>query len=156
MFDFYFFLKKFDPALPEDKYAYTPNFAVVNGEYLKDELKDFTAVLYSLSLDTNWEKLFAIITTYKNVQPVNANQWKKQLTLLNDVRRAGILEKIIRHLTKNPTYAVENSAFTEKVTDDYLKQIEKSIEDTLKKLLTEQKNSQVAALAQRVFGRAIY
>ena len=155
LFDYYFFLKKFDPALPEDKYTYTPNFAVVNGEYLKDGLKDFITVLYALSLDTNWEKLFAVITAYKNVQPVNAAQWKKQLSILNEVRRSSILEKIIRHLTKNPSYAVESSPFTEKVTDEYLKQIEKSIDDTLKKLITEQKNSQVAVLAQRVFGNEV-
>ena len=155
LFDYYFFLKKFDPALPEDKFSYTPNFAVVNGDYLKDELKDFITVMYGLSLDTNWEKLFAVITAYKNVQPVNPAQWKKQLNILNDVRRSGILEKIVRHLTKNPTYAIESSPFTEKVTDDYLKQVEKSIEGTLKEILTAQKNSQVAVLAQRVFGNEI-
>ena len=155
LFDYYFFLKKFDPALPEDKFTYTPNFVAVNGEYLKDELKDFITVLYSLSLDTNWEKLFAVITAYKNVQPVNAAQWKKQLGILNDIRRSNILEKVIRHLTKNPTYVIENSPFTEKITDEYLKQIDKSIEDTLQKLLTAQKNSQVAVLAQRVFGNEV-
>lgn len=155
LFDYYFFLKKFDPALAEDKYSYTPNFAAVNGEYLKEELNDFIVVLYGLSLDTNWEKLFTVITAYKNVQPVNPTQWKKHLGLLNDVRRSDILGKIIRHLTKNPTYTIENSPFTEKVTDDYLKQIENSIENTLRDILIAQKNSQVAVLVQRVFGNDI-
>ncbi|WP_230974516.1 DUF5312 family protein [Treponema vincentii] len=155
LFDYYFFLKKFDPALPEDKFSYTPNFSNVNGEYLKDELNDFIVVLNGLSLDANWEKLFAIITAYKNVQPVNAPQWKKHLGLLNDVRRTHILEKIIQHITKNPTYTVEISPFTEKVTDDYLKQIERSIDNTLKDIVEEQKNSQVAVLVQRVFGNTI-
>jgi len=152
LFDYYFFLKKFDPALPEDKYSYTPNYTTISGEYLKNELKDFIIVLYTLSLDTNWERLFAIITAYKNVQPVNAAQWKKQLSALNDVRRSEILEKIIRHLTKDPTYTIENTPSTEKITDDYLKQMEKTIEDTLKKILTAQKNSHIATLVQRAFG----
>ena len=155
LFDYYFFLKKFDPALPEDKFSYTPNFGNVNGEYLKDELKDFIVVLEGLSLDANWEKLFAIITAYKNVQPVNAPQWKKHLSTLNDIRRSHILEKIIQHITKNPTYTVETSPFTEKVTDDYLKQIERAIDNTLKDIIAEQKNSQVAVLVQRVFGNVI-
>ena len=155
LFDYYFFLKKFDPALPEDKFSYTPNFATVNGEYLKDELKDFIVVLNGLSLDANWEKLFAIITAYKNVQPVNAPLWKKHLSLLNDVRRSHILEKIIQHITKDTAYTVEISPFTEKVTDDYLKQIERSIDNTLRDIVMEQKNSQVAMLVQRVFGNVI-
>ena len=155
LFDYYFFLKKFDPALPEDKFTYTPNFSAVNSEYLKDELKDFIVVLNGLSLDANWEKLFTVITAYKNVQPVNAPQWKKHLGLLNDVRRSHILEKIIQHISKDPAYAVENSPFTEKVTDDYLKQIEQSIDNTLKDIITEQKNSQVAVMVQRVFGNTI-
>lgn len=155
LFDYYFFLKKFDPALLEDKFSYTPNFATVNGEYLKDELKDFIVVLNGLSLDANWEKLFAIITAYKNVQPVNAPLWKKHLSLLNDVRRSHILEKIIQHITKDTAYTVEISPFTEKVTDDYLKQIERSIDNTLRDIVMEQKNSQVAMLVQRVFGNVI-
>ena len=155
LFDYYFFLKKFDPALPEDKFSYTPNFATVNGEYLKDELKDFIVVLNGLSLDANWEKLFAIITAYKNVQPVNAPLWKKHLSLLNDVRRSHVLEKIIQHITKDTAYTVEISPFTEKVTDDYLKQIERSIDNTLRDIVMEQKNSQVAMLVQRVFGNVI-
>ena len=155
LFDYYFFLKKFDPALPEDKFSYTPNFATVNGEYLKDELKDFIVVLNGLSLDANWEKLFAMITAYKNVQPVNAPLWKKHLSLLNDVRRSHILEKIIQHITKDTAYTVEISPFTEKVTDDYLKQIERSIDNTLRDIVMEQKNSQVAMLVQRVFGNVI-
>ena len=155
LFDYYFFLKKFEPALQEDKFSYTPNFSNVNGEYLKDELKDFIAVLDGLSLDANWEKLFAIITAYKNVQPVNALQWKKYLGILNDVHRSLILEKIIQHITKNPTYTVETSPFTEKVTDDYLKQVERSIDNTLKDIITEQKNSQVAVLVQRVFENGV-
>ena len=155
LFDYYFFLKKFDPALPEDKFSYTPSFSTVNGEYLKDELNDFVVVLNGLSLETNWDKIFAIITAYKNVQPVNAPQWKKYLGLLNDVRRSRILEKIIQHIKKNPTYAVDIGAFTEKVTDEYLKQIERSIDTTLKNIIEEHKNSQVAVLVQRVFGNDI-
>ena len=50
---------------------------------------------------------------------------------------------------------VEISPFTEKVTDDYLKQIERSIDNTLKDIITEQKNSQVAVMVQRVFGNVI-
>ena len=155
LFDYYFFLKKFDPALPEDKFSYTPNFSNVNGEYLKDGLKDFITVLEGLSLDANWEKLFIIITAYKNVQPVNASQWKKYLGVLNDVCRSRILEKIIQHITQDITYTVETSPFTEKVTDDYLKEIKRSIDSTLKDIITEQKNSQVAVMVQRVFGNAI-
>lgn len=155
LFDYYFFVKKFDPALPEDKYSYTPKYAVVSGEYLRDELKDFISILYGLSLDAHWEKLFAVITAYKNVQPVNAGQWKKQLSVLYEVQRSNILEKIIQHVTKNPTYTVESAVFTEKITDEYLKKMEQTVEDTLKKIQTAQKNSQVAVLVQRAFGNEI-
>ncbi|MEL3906234.1 MAG: DUF5312 family protein [Treponema sp.] len=155
LFDYYFFLKKFDPALPEDKYSYSPKYAVVSGEYLKDELKDFLTALYALSLDADWEKIFAVITAYKNVQPVNPAQWKKQLSVLYEVERSNILEKIIQHLTKDPSYTIENTPFTEKITDEYLKKMEQTTEDTLKKILIAQKNSQVAVLVQRAFGNEI-
>ena len=155
LFDYYFLLKKFDPALPEDKFSYMPKFSAVTTEYLKDGLKDFAVVLYGLSLDSNWEKLFDVVTAYKNVQPVNLAQWKKQLSILNDIRRSNIIAKIIQHISKNPAYTIENVPFEEKIGDEYLQKIQKTVEDSIKKVFNAQKNSQVSVLAQKVFGSDI-
>ena len=155
LFDYYFLLKKFDAAFPEDKYSYVPKFVPVNGEHVREPLKDFAPMLYGLPLEADWEKVFAIITAYKNVQPVNAAQWKKQLGLFNDVRRSNILEKTIRHVTKDPNYAIEFTLSSDRITDDYIKKIERITEETLKKISKDQKSSQVAVLAQRVFGNEV-
>ena len=155
LFDYYFCLKKFDPALPEGQFTYDLKCGSITGEYLTDEIKDFSVLLYSLNPETNWEKVFSIITAYKNVQPVNNAQWKKLLSVLNDVRRTNILEKMLKHLTKDPSYTITVTSSPEKITDDYLKKMHSSIEDTFKKIITAQKNSQVEVMAKRVFGDQI-
>ena len=48
LFDFYFFLKKFDTAIQENNFAYNANFQQIKGEYVLDAIKDFATVLYAL------------------------------------------------------------------------------------------------------------
>lgn len=99
LFDYYFLLRKFDSNFIENNFNYTPNFQAIRGEYISEDLKDFASVFYQLSFDTDWNLIFDIIKTYKNIQPVHAGQWKKLLGALGDLRRSRALEYIIQHIT---------------------------------------------------------
>lgn len=155
LFDYYFLLRKFDSNFIENNFNYTPHFQTIRGEYIAEDLKDFAAVFYQLSIDTDWNTIFDIIKTYKNIQPVHAGQWKKLLGTLNDLRRSRVLEYMIQHITEDILYTVETSPFTEKVTDTYVSQIKTSTQNVIHKLIEEQKSSKVAVLISRIFGNQI-
>ncbi|UTC68543.1 DUF5312 family protein [Treponema sp. OMZ 791] len=155
LFDYYFLLRKFDSNFIENNFNYTPNFQAIRGEYITEDLKDFASVFYQLSIDTDWNLIFDIIKTYKNIQPVHAGQWKKLLGALNDLRRSKALEYIIQHITEDIFYTVETSPFTEKVTDTYVSQIKTSTQNVISKLIDEQRSSKVAVLINKIFGNQI-
>ena len=155
LFDYYFLLRKFDSNFIENNFNYTPNFQAIRGEYISEDLKDFASVFYQLSFDTDWNLIFDIIKTYKNIQPVHAGQWKKLLGALGDLRRSQALEYIIQHITEDIIYTVETTPFTEKVTDTYVSQIKTNTQNVIHKLIEEQRSSKVAVLINKIFGEQV-
>ncbi|QOW61558.1 DUF5312 family protein [Treponema pedis] len=155
LFDYYFLLKKFDSGMVENNLNYEPRFQPIRGEYIAEDLKDFAAVLYQLSFDTDWAAVFNIIKAYKNIQPVHEGQWKKLLNMLNDLRRSKILEYLIQHITEDIIYSIEVTPFTEKVTDVYISNLKTSTQTTINKILHDQKSSKAAVLISRIFGDRI-
>lgn len=155
LFDYYFLLRKFDSNFVENNFNYTPNFQAIRGEYITEDLKDFASVFYQLSVDTDWNLIFDIIKTYKNIQPVHAGQWKKLLGALHDLRRSRALEYIIQHITEDIIYTVETTPFTEKVTDTYVSNIKTNTQNVINKLIEEQRSSKVAVLITKIFGNQV-
>ncbi len=155
LFDYYYLLKKFDTALPEHRFSYTPNYSPATGSLAVEELKDFAAILYGLSFEANWEKVFEIITAHKNVQPVNIKEWKKTIAHLQELRRSNILERLIQHISETPSYSITISVHNEKITNAYIKKMKHDIETTLKKIAETKKTSTAATLAQQIFGNEV-
>ena len=155
LFDYYFLLRKFDSNFIENNFNYAPNFQAIRGEYISEDLKDFASVFYQLSFDTDWNLIFDIIKTYKNIQPVHTGQWKKLLGVLNDLRRSRALEYIIQHITEDIIYTVETTPFTEKLSDTYISQIKTNTQNVINKLIDEQRSSKVAVLISKIFGEQV-
>lgn len=152
LFDYYFLLKKFDSAFQENNLNYVPKFQTIRGEYVLDDLKEFASVLANLKIDADWKNVFEIIKTYKNVQPVNQNQWKKLLQILSDLVRSNILDYLIQHISEDIFYKTEKIIFEEKVTDVYISNLKQSTAAILEKLQKEQKSSKAAVLVKKIFG----
>ncbi len=155
LFDYYFLLRKFDSNLVENNFTYVPNFQAIRGEYIIEELKDFAVALNHLATDSNWTELFNIIKIYKNIQPVNENQWKKIVASLNELKKSKIIEDLIKHSSSDILYKVEEIPFTEKVTDVYIENLKKNTKTAVDKIVKDQTSRKAAVLLNRIFGEKI-
>lgn len=153
LFDYYFVLRKFEPALPEGAYSYIPKFRPIKCAHILDELNDFSAVLHDLSEQTNWKHVFEIITAYKTIRPVNDNQWTKIFKALIELRNANILEKIIAHSTDDPLYTITYKSSTPTIARTYLQTLKATVEKTVRSVYQNKKNNEISRLAEYVFGK---
>lgn len=152
-FDYYFFLKKFDSRLPERDLLYSPNFDTVNGEYIVEDLKDFTSVLPLLDQGEQWNELFDILKIYKGEQDVVSRaDWGKLIKSLTAVRQSEILELMIKHIDKDPYYTVTIYPPQEKIVEIYLTKLKTQMELTVQKILQEKKSGQIKKLVSIIFG----
>lgn len=151
-FDYFFLLKKFDSSLPERNFSYSPKFETIRGEYVLEDLKDFALVAYTLPVDADWPKIFAIVKAYREVEPVSIGQWNKLLAVLTDIKRSAVLEMIVRHLSKDPSYRVKPEPVSERIVDTYLMKMKTQTEMVVQSIQQETRTTKAGELLRQIFG----
>lgn len=151
-FDYFFLLKKFDSRIPERTFSYTPKFEHIRGEYVLDDLKDFATVMYSLPLEADWAKIFAVVKAYRDVDAVSIGHWNKLMSILGEVRRSEIIEQIICHLDKNPDFVVHPEVLNMRIVDNYLLKMKTQTEMIVQQIQQEKKSGKVSELLKGIFG----
>ncbi|MDR1239682.1 MAG: DUF5312 family protein [Treponema sp.] len=154
-FDYFFLLKKFDSGITERNFSYQPKFGSVRGEYISDDLKDFLEISFALDPDQDWKNTLRILKIYKNNMDVVApDQWNRLLLFLRELRRSGVLELVIRHIDKNPSWQSQPLLSTEKITAAYLEERRVEAKNAVGQIVNAKKNTQVEALVKMIFGSA--
>ena len=151
-FDFFFLLKKFDSNVTERSFNYNPKFEAIRAEYVGDDVKDFLEVLLALDLDQDWKSVFVVLKQYKNMDVVALDQWSKSLAQLRELKKSGILELMVRHIDKNPTWQPTARRVDEHIVEPYLQKLRTQVEIAIQKILQEKRNSKIDELAKAVFG----
>jgi hypothetical protein len=153
MFDFFHFLKHFDPDLPAQSPSYQPKFNKVRAELVLEALKDFLEIAYPLDKQEDWASLFKILKAFKNdVEVIDPKQWMKMLAALHLVQRSSIMILIIRCVEENPVWQSNPNFPQEHIVQPYLEGIEAEASDYIDKLLNAKRYAQIEELALSVFG----
>ncbi|MDR1972308.1 MAG: DUF5312 domain-containing protein [Treponema sp.] len=152
-FDYYLFLRKFDPAILERNFNGVPRFKPVRGSLLVEAIKDFLEVSYPVETELDWTIPLQILRTYKNgMDVVKANEWAAVLSSLRELRRSSILELMVQHISQDPRWEFKPRITAEHIAAAYLEERRQEVESALSGFLHSQKQNQVNALAQELFG----
>jgi hypothetical protein len=154
-FDFFLFLKKFDPKLVEWNFSSPPAFEALPGDMVKEELKDFLDLVQGIDPDQDWETVLGVLKIYKNGTDVVAPEaWGKVLLQLRDLRQSRILEMMIRHIDKNPGWTSTPQIPNVHIVEPYLESLQTGIEQTIGAIANAKWNARIQDLSMTVFGQA--
>jgi uncharacterized membrane protein YheB (UPF0754 family) len=152
-FDFYFLLKKFDPALPERSFGRTPAFVPIKGTLITEGIKDFLEVAGALDPDQDWRTALKVLKTYKgDMDVVVYEQWNRLLLQLRDVKRSGILELVVRHIDNDPFWQSNPKVTAEYITDAFLEAKRTEVESAIETFINAKRNAKIRELVRVVFG----
>ncbi|MDR2748079.1 MAG: DUF5312 domain-containing protein [Treponema sp.] len=152
-FDYFFFLRKFDPNIQERNFTAVPRFKPIRGVALLEDIKDFLDVSYSIGIDADWTMILQILKTYKNdIDAIKEDEWTQALNKLKELRRSSILELMVRHISQDPRYEFIVSANPEHIAAAYLEERRQEVEDAFTGFLYSQKQNQITVLARELFG----
>lgn len=152
-YDYYFLLKKFDSMMPEREFQYIPKFDEISGEYILEDLKDFNVLLPVLDETADWENIFKILKTYRNIDVISLAGWKKVIQKKKDFMKSGLIDLLVKHLDEDPYYSVKVSHISEEIVEPFLNDVRVKAEKTLKGIKNEKKARQIDSLLLAVFNR---
>jgi hypothetical protein len=90
VYDYYFFLKKFDPQLTERSFGRKPVFGSLRGEAIVEELKDFLELAGGLDPNRDWNVPLRALREFKGMEAINQKLWNNLLLQIRDVIPSGI------------------------------------------------------------------
>ncbi|MCR5290362.1 MAG: DUF5312 family protein [Treponema sp.] len=151
-FDYYFFLKKFDSSLKERDFNATPRFDSINGDYIKEDLKDFVAVAWALQKDADWTTMLSFFKEVKGVEPIAMKTWTQILTKLSNIRRSHALEMVLKLACKDPSFEPQVTMPSGNVVEPFIDKVKNDALNVLTKLKSEQKASKVDKIVDQLFG----
>jgi len=151
-FDYYYLLKKFDSNIVENNFSYKPYFESIRGEYVLDELKELNDLVLGLDENTDWDKIMEILHTYRKVEFVRRNIWKKAAGKLTAIKRAGLFELMIKHISGDPFYKSRPVEYHETIVEQYIASLKTDVGVSLQKISKESRSKKIEGLAQMLFG----
>ena len=151
-FPYHFLLKKFDSMLPDRDFTYNPRFEAINGQYIKDDLMDFLDVFYALDGNSDWDTLFDVLKSYRDMDVVSRAAWKKVLQSRKEMMKTRTLDLIIRHLQEDPSWAAVPEDTNYEIVEDYYNRIKTGADLTIQEVLRDRRKKQIEGLLMKLFG----
>ena len=153
LFDYYVLLRKFCPSIQENNFDTPLQFEKINADYIVNDLKDFTAVAYSITDETVvWSELFEMLKKVHGRDFVGLNNWKKIVARIRSIQVSNAFEYMIQHISKDPKYETQTTYKYEALIEDYIEHIQKDTRKLLDKISHDQKANKSNSLCMQIFG----
>ena len=151
-YDYHFLLRKFDSMLPDRDFTYNPRFEAINGQYLKENLMEFLDVYYALDGEGEWELLFDVLKSYREIDLVSTGAWKKLLAGRREMLKSRTIDLIIRHLAEDPGWAAIPENTNYEIVENYFSRIKTGADLTIQEVLRDRRKKQIESLLMKLFG----
>ncbi|MBN1836601.1 MAG: hypothetical protein JW820_12175 [Spirochaetales bacterium] len=156
LFDYYYFLRKFDPQISESRRDYVPRFRPTNCQYVSEELEQFLEILTAIDLGQDWGQILQILKSYRGVEAVPRDAWRRVSHLIRRLQNTRELELAAQLFTRNPFYKPKPRVYRDNVVEDFLSRFKLQTEATVQKLAKERKANKLQALLTQLFGSRSY
>ena len=149
-FDWYFFIHKFDSAITEANFNYKPNFELLDGKYILDELIAINDYLYSLDLNADWKNLFEYL---KGISGENSliDLLKKLIQLLKVLKKEDYLTKMIKLISKDPYFKPKEFVSKSKIVQEYIHTFQTEIQNVIQTCIKEMNKEKINKLLLEIF-----
>jgi hypothetical protein len=151
-FDYFFLLRRFDPALPERDFAYTPRFESQEISAVLGELQDFLEILPSVDPDADWDRMLAILKEHRGMETIARDAVRRTVGALREAQRSGALLLTVRHALQNPAWKPMVRTHRERIVEPYVAKLKAEADASVKKVASGKRNEKIEELARAVFG----
>ena len=156
LFDYYYFLRKFDPQITETRRDYVPRFRATSAQYVAEELEEFLEILPAVDLAWNWLQVLDILKAYRGVEAVSREAWKRVAHLIRRLQSSRELELAVQLFSHNPYFKPKPKAYRDNLVEEFLSRFRLQTEATLQKLAKEHKTGQLQSLVSSLFDDRSY
>jgi hypothetical protein len=150
-FNFPALLKKFDVNFLGGNFSVEPKFSPVRIDIVAKELGEFLEASHSLNPEGDWGALLNLLKVCTGQDLAQPNQFMIMTNSLRDVHQSKILELMVQYGLRNPVWQWKPRIPDEHIGEEWLQARQAEAQESIKKITSAQKHSQISALTRQIF-----
>lgn len=151
-YDWLFLLKKFDSEINELNFTYTPEFELIDGKYVLDDLISLNDYLVTIDFNKDWKYIFEYLKAVSSDDNM-IGIMKKAIQICRELKKDDHLTKIIQLISKDPFFTPKKFASNTKIVQDYLMDFQREVRESIEKTLKEIKREKIDGLLINIFNK---
>lgn len=151
-FDWQYLLHKFDADITETNFSYKPEFEVIEGKYILDELVVFNDYIESIDFERDWKFLFEYVKYI--------SQDEGLIKILNKlIQKCKILKikhyiyYMVRLIYKDPFFKPKLFTSNTNIVQDYLNNFKFEVKKSVDAVIKELKRERIIKLLLDIFNK---
>jgi len=149
-FDWYFLLRKFDSSLMEANFNYKPNYEILEGKYIYEELVSLNDYIQSIDLNTDWKTVGEYLKGVSDDQGLG-NILKKLISMLKSIKKDDYLTKMIILISKDPDFSPKQFSSKYKIVQDYIQSYQMEVQNNVQNYVKEIAKEKINKLLLEIF-----
>ncbi|NIZ18864.1 hypothetical protein [Entomospira culicis] len=151
MFDYYYMLHKFDDGYPENNFKYKPTFHSTAVSGIAESLDEFLHIALGIMGNVDWNKIFAILHQYRNVELINRGNWDKVLASTRDMVNEETIQLIIRLAKEDPYYEANFKPTRVDIIKPYLASLKDEAKKQIGRIVSLERSRLMSKVLQEIF-----
>ena len=141
-FDWFYLVHKFDSAISEGNFNYKPNFEILEGKYILEEIIAINDYIYSVNLNMDWKNIFEYLKAISNDNGI-LDLFKKYIQLLKVLKRDDYLLRMVQLVSKDPFFKPKEFTSKAKIDQDYIKDFQVEVQGVVQNCIREKNKEKI-------------
>ncbi|MBN2546695.1 MAG: hypothetical protein JXB50_12915 [Spirochaetes bacterium] len=153
-YDWLFLLKKFDSEISDLNFSYNPDFEIIEGKYILEDI--ITLNDYLVTIDFNKDLRYVYDYLKSSAQDDNiVNIMKKAIQICKELKKDDHLTKIIQLIYKDPYFTPKQFQSNAKIVHDYIQNFQREVKSAVDSTLKEIKREKIESLLLNIFHKTV-
>jgi len=150
-FDWFSLMHKFDPEITEANINYKPDFELIEGKYILDELIVIADALETINFNNDWKDILFYLKSFSD-DVNNQKVLKKLLQYIKILKKDEYILLLIKLIYKDPFFKPKQFSSKSTIVQDYLYNFQLDVKRVVELQLKKIKKEKINKLLSDIFG----
>jgi hypothetical protein len=149
-FDWFFLVHKFDSEITDTNFNYKPDFEIIEGKYVIDELITLNDYLETIDFNKDWKNVLEYLKAVSDDEGL-LNILRRILKYCKTLKQDNYLLHMIRLIQKDPFFKSQTFSNSAKIVQDYIYNFQVELQAIVNNALKDLKKAKIDKLLMDIF-----
>lgn len=150
-FDFYLFLKFFDPMMSEANFNAPHKFKQTTSLQAVDDLIKFDSAVFAITVKQDFISYINVYLEYHGIAPASEKKIKAFLAKIKYLQTTEIISDVIKYMLRDFNYRTISTIANDNIYTNYLSDMANSLKNNIENVISDIKSERIVKFKNKIF-----